>query len=145
MAAVTADQVNSFLRELGDFPGQGDMFVEAVDDDGVRVRWFYDETKLRPGGIISGPTLFTVADVAGWILSFLQNGIEPMAMTWDLHITFLRPAIGGDIIAESKVRKLGRTLVYGDVTMHVDGQPGKPVAHATVTYALPKRSGSVDG
>ena len=81
--------------------------------------------------------MFSVADLAGWVIVFANVGLEPMAVTWDLHITFLRPAIGGDIIATATTLKSGRKLVYADVTMHIDGQPEKPVAHATVTYALP--------
>ncbi len=137
MAAVTPVEINEYLDGLGDFTGQGLVRVEDLTNDSVTVRWTYDESALRPGGYISGPTLFTVADLAGWAMSFLRNGIEPMAVTWDLHITFLRPAIGGDVVAVGKVQKAGRTLVYGEVTMHIDGEPERPVAHATVTYALP--------
>lgn len=137
MAAITANEVNEYLDGLGDFTGHGMVRVESISDDVVQIRWHYDEAALRPGGYISGPTLFTVADLGGWVLTFLRNGIEPMAVTWDLQITFLRPAIGGDVIAEARVLKQGRKLVYGHVTMHIDGQPDKPVAHATVTYALP--------
>lgn len=138
MAAVSAQEVNDYIASLGDFTGHGTITVESVTSDGhVRIRWPYDKAALRPGGYIAGPTMFTVADLAGWVLVFASEGIEPMAVTWDLHITFLRPAIGGDLIAEAKQLKRGRKLIYGDVTMHVDGEPSKPVAHATVTYALP--------
>lgn len=138
MAAVTPDDVNDFLAGLGDFTGQGTCVVESVTDDRVRVRWPYAKEALRPGGYISGPTMFTVADLAGWVLVFATEGIQPMALTWDLHITFLRPGIGGDLVAEAKRLKRGRKLIYGDVTMHIDGEPERPVAHATVTYALPE-------
>ncbi len=138
MAAVDPDEVNAYMASLGDFTGHGGTLVESVDDDGtVRLRWVYDEQALRPGGYISGPTMFTVADLAGWVVVFASEGIEPMAVTWDLHITFLRPAIGGDLIAVAKRLKKGRKLVYSEITMHIDGAPEKPVAHATVTYALP--------
>ena len=137
MTAVTPEEVNAFLNEQGDFTKSGAVVVETVTDDTVTVRWRYDETLLRPGGYIAGPTLFTVADLCGWVMTFLSEGITPMAVTWDLHITFLRPAIGGDVIGVGKRLKRGRKLIYGDITMHIDGEPEKPVAHATVTYALP--------
>ncbi len=75
--------------------------------------------------------------MCGWLLVFATEGITPMAVTWDLHITFMRPAIGGDIIADGRQLKRGKRLIYGDVLMHVDGDPDRPVAHANVTYALP--------
>ena len=65
-----------------------------------------------------------------------------MAVTWDLHITFLRPAIGGDVIGVGRRLKRGRKLIYGDIEMYIDGNPEKPVAHATVTYALPQVPGT---
>lgn len=135
---VTAEDVNSFLTKQGDFTKSGPVQVEAVTGDTVTVRWTYDESVLRPGGYIAGPTLFTIADLCGWVLTFISEGITPMAVTWDLHITFLRPAIGGDVIGVGRRLKRGRSLIYGDIEMYIDGAPDKPVAHATVTYALPK-------
>ncbi len=135
--AVTADEINAFLAEQGDFTKSGPVHVESVGTDDVVVRWTYDESVLRPGGYIAGPTLFTVADLCGWALTFISEGITPMAVTWDLHITFLRPAIGGDVIGVGRRLKRGRKLIYGDIEMYIDGNPEKPVAHATVTYALP--------
>ena len=136
-SAVTVDEVNDYLRTLGDFTKSGAVRLEAIDDNEVRVRWAYDKSVLRPGGYVAGPTLFTIADLCGWLLVFISEGITPMAVTWDLKISFLRPAIGGDIIGVGRQIKRGRSLIYGDVLMHVDGHPDKPVAHATVTYALP--------
>lgn len=137
-AAITADEVNAYLREQGDFVKSGPIEVESVTDSEVTVRWVYDESSLRPGGYVSGPTMFTIADLCGWVITFLSEGITPMAVTWDLHITFLRPAIGGDIIGVGRRLKRGRSLIYGEIEMFVEGAPEKPVAHATVTYALPR-------
>lgn len=135
--AVTPDEVNAYLAELGDFTKAGPVRVEAIGTDDVRVRWTYNEAALRPGGYVSGPTLFTIADLCGWVLAFLDEGITPMAVTWDLHITFLRPATGGDVIGVGRQLKRGRSLMHGAVEMYMDGNPDKPVAHATVTYVMP--------
>jgi uncharacterized protein (TIGR00369 family) len=135
--AVSAAEVNAYLAEQGDFTKAGPITVEGITDSEVTVRWTYDESALRPGGYIAGPTLFTIADLCGWVMTFISEGITPMAVTWDLHITFLRPAIGGDVIGVGRRLKRGRSLVYGEVEMYMDGEPNRPVAHATVTYALP--------
>lgn len=136
-SSPSPDEINDYLESLGDFTGQGNIRVESIEPGSVNIRWQYDESVLRPGGYISGPTLFSIADLAGWALVFSTEGIVPMALTWDLHITFLRPAIGGDVIAAGKQLKRGKKLMYGDVTMAMAAEPDKPVAHATVTYALP--------
>ena len=44
--------------------------------------------------IISGPTLFALCDGVLWHALFGAVGIEPMALTSELSIRFLRPAIG---------------------------------------------------
>jgi len=134
---VSLEEVREFFAGLDDFTGAGSADIEHFADGEVHLRWAYDDSKLRPGGYISGPTLFSLADLAGWVLVFTSEGIEPMAVTWDLHITFLRPAIGGDVVAIAKRLKRGRRLIYGDITMAMAHEPDKPVAHATVTYALP--------
>ena len=49
----------------------------------------------------------------------------------------MRYRIYGDVIATARQIKRGRKLIYGDVLMTIDGEPDRPVAHATITYALP--------
>lgn len=137
--AITVDEVNAYLAAQGAFVKSGPITVESITDSEVSVRWTYDEASLRPGGYISGPTLFTIADLTGWVLTFLTEGITPMAVTWDLHITFLRPALGGDVIGVGRRLKQGRSLMYGEIEMAMADDPGRAVAHATVTYALPPK------
>ena len=43
-----------------------------------------------------------------------------------------------DLLAEGRLMKLGRTLAMGDVTIWSEGKKA-PVAHATLTYALPRK------
>jgi len=47
----------------------------------------------------------------------------------------------GDLIGEGRLLKLGKSLAVGDFTMWSDGKPD-PVAHATLTYAIPPASKS---
>lgn len=135
---VTPQEVNDYMLSLGDFIRHTPIIVEKTDPDDVRVRWEYDEAVLRPGGYISGPTLFNIADLCGWVLTFSTEGIIPMAVTWDCHITFVRPAIGGDVIARARQIKRGRNMIFGDIIMTIDGEPDRPVAHATISYAIPQ-------
>ena len=78
----------------------------------------------------------SLADTAVWVAVIGVVGDAAMAVTVTLTIHFLRPAPPGDVIAEARLHKVGRRLATGDVLMYADGQP-EPVAHATVTYALP--------
>lgn len=59
-----------------------------------------------------------------------------------LSTNFLRAAVRQDVIAEARVRKLGRTTAFGEVDFFVDGSD-EPIAQALSTFAvLPDGVGS---
>ncbi|MEM1024599.1 MAG: PaaI family thioesterase [Myxococcota bacterium] len=96
------------------------------------------ESALRPGGFISGPTQFGVADAALWFLVAGATGVpQPMALTSDLSIRFLRPARGTKLQARADLERAGRRLVVGTVRVWVDEDQERPCATAQGTYALP--------
>jgi acyl-coenzyme A thioesterase PaaI-like protein len=43
-----------------------------------------------------------------------------------------------DLIAETRLLKLGRSLAVGDVLIYSEGMP-EPVARAAMTYSIPPR------
>ncbi len=134
---VRPEEVHDYLASLGGFHDAGTLKVEETTSDEVRIRWIHQPERLRPGGYVSGPTLFSIADLCGWVLVWTTEGVTPMAVTTNLNISFLRPAVGGDVIARAHQIKRGRTTMFGDVIMTMAHEPDKPVAHATVTYAIP--------
>jgi len=91
---------------------------------------------LRPGGIISGPTLMSIADTAAYALILAHLGERLMAVTSSLTMNFLRGAAPGDITAEAVFLRLGRRIAVCDVKMWTEG-PQRIAAQATVTYAIP--------
>lgn len=94
---------------------------------------------LRPGDFISGPTQFAVADAALWFLTFGAIGrIEPLALTSEVSIRFLRPAQGATLFARAELNKAGRSVV-GTVSVWTD-DPALPCATAQGTYVLPTES-----
>jgi acyl-coenzyme A thioesterase PaaI-like protein len=81
--------------------------------------------------------LMGVADVALYVAILGTIGIQPMAVTTNLNINFLRkPAGNRPIVGECRLIKVGRTLAVGEVTLYSEGLPDA-VAHAVGTYALP--------
>lgn len=131
-SVVSADEVNAYLLDA--MPGAPP--VELLGENFARCRWIYDETGTRPGGYISGPVIMTLIDCAVWCAVFTRAGITPMAVTWELKVNFLRPALGGDLIAEATLHKFGR-LSYASVAVHLDGDADRLVAHGAATYAVP--------
>ena len=98
-------------------------------------------TDHRPGGYISGPTLFAAADAALWFLCFGATGrLEPLAVTSDLTIRFLRPARGETVFARADLNKISRRSVVGTVAVWTEALE-VPSAIAQGTYILPETAG----
>lgn len=94
---------------------------------------------LRPGGFVPGPTQFAAADVALWFLVFgAIDKVEPMAMTSELSIRFLRPGVGARLFARATLDRAGRSAVVGTVRVWTDDNEDRPCAAAQGTYALPR-------
>ena len=129
--------VNALLRRA--FPGanlEAFTTVTKVEPGRVMVTSPYREGLLRPGGVISGPTLMSLADSAAYALVLAHIGDQLMAVTSQLNMSFLRGAKPGDIHAEAEMLRLGRRLAICDVRLWTEG-PERLAAQANVTYALP--------
>jgi len=113
--------------------------IEEVGDQAATVRYKVGADALRPGGTVSGPTLFGIADSAMYVAVLGEIGIVPLAVTTNMNINFLRkPSAEQDVIGTCKLLKVGRSLAVGEITMYSDGDPA-PVAHAVGTYAIPNK------
>jgi len=133
---MDADGVNALLRRA--FPGAMEAFppVTEVGPGRVHVVAPYRDGLLRPGGVISGPNLMSLADTAAYALVLAHIGDQLMAVTSQLNISFLRGAKPGDLHAEAELLRLGRRLAVCDVRLWTEA-PDRLAAHANVTYALP--------
>lgn len=135
---MNATELNAFLAQ--EFPQvQGIASVEALTEDGAQMRWRVDDTNLRPGGTVSGPTMFAAADVGMYAAVLSRIGPEALAVTTNCSIDFMRkPAAGADLIVECRLLKLGRVLAVGDVLLYSEGG-AQPVARASLTYSIPPK------
>ncbi|MFY9599575.1 MAG: PaaI family thioesterase [Pseudolabrys sp.] len=136
--AMNADQIARLLHEVfpqGFYPGCG-LMIERVDYADIRVRRHFQEGYIRPGGTISGPTMMELADFAMYVAVFSAVGPQPLAVTTNLNINFLRKPGKGDLIAEARLMKVGKRLAVGEVTIFSEGS-SEPVAHVTSTYSIP--------
>lgn len=131
----TVGDVNEMVETA--FPGTESWCAELGPGFAL-ARREVDEGSLRPGGFVSGPTQFAAADSALWFLVFSAIGrIEPMALTSELSIRFLRPAQGTILWARAELESAGRRSVVGTVHLWCDDRRDKPTATAQGTYALP--------
>jgi uncharacterized protein (TIGR00369 family) len=131
IAALEAFLVEAFPQVSADFG------IDRLDADGLCVRLKVAERHLRPGGTISGPSMFALADVAVYLAILSRLGPVALAVTTNCSIDFMRkPASGVDLLCECRLLKLGRLLAVGDVLIHSEGFD-QPVARASLTYAIP--------
>jgi len=134
---VTVGQVNRFIVEELRFANTMGLSCEDLAVDRGVVRFRFDEQWTRPGGVVAGPVLMALADLAVYIAVFTRLGIVPMAVTSELKTNFLRPAVGDDLVATANLLKLGRRLAYASVDVVEDRDRDRLVAHATSTYVVP--------
>jgi len=133
---LSVSETQAFLSE--EFPQVADDFqVEAIGPMTARLRITPSDKHLRPGGTISGPTMFTLADCAVYLCLIAMVGPEALAVTTNATIDFMRkPEANSDLLADVTLLKLGRRLVVGDVHIRSEGS-SHLVARATLTYSRP--------
>lgn len=114
-----------------------DFVVEHVEENVIRVRMVVTEQNLRPGGTVSGPAMFSLADVSIYLAILAMIGPVALAVTTNCSIDFMRkPEAGRDLVAEARLLKLGRALAVGDVLIRSEGSEAI-VARAGLTYSIP--------
>jgi len=135
---LTADELNTYIAEiypqiLEQYPGYE---VTSVSPGQVRVTMATDARHIRAGGTVSGPTLFSLADMGGYACVLSHVGREALAVTTNLNINFMRKAEPGILHSKSNILKLGKRLMVYECTIRANGSDDI-VAHATGTYAIP--------
>ena len=91
----------------------------------------------RLGGIIAGPMLMGLADLAMYAAVVGATG-NAEAVTSSLTMNFLRKSPPGVILAHAKVLKTGR-LCAGDVILTAEGHD-EVIAQSISTWSLPRKT-----
>ena len=134
---MTLDEIREFLD--GEFPQvfrTHRLGVELAEEGNARLTLTPQDIHLRPGEVISGPTIMMLADAAGYVALLSLGANAKMAVTTNLTMNFLRAGrLGGPIAQTARVIKPGKRL---SVIVSETFGPGEvPLAHATMTYAMP--------
>lgn len=132
---VSVEEMNAFIG--GEFGGNTNACEEMAFGLAVAVM-YPSAASLRPGKIISGPTVFGICDAALFYAALSATGMEPMTLTSEMSIRFLRPARGDVIRARAVLNSLGSRSIVGSVVAWTEDE-ATPVAVAQGTYARPRR------
>ena len=136
--ALDKTEVMAFMDEV--FPQvKGTYAIDTLEEMSIRMRLIADDRHLRPGGTVSGPAMFGLADCATYAMVLGMIGRQALTVTTNCSIDFMRkPASGLDLIAEGRLLKLGRLLAVADILLRSEGQEAV-VARASLTYAIPPK------
>lgn len=135
---MTVDEINAMLAQVFPQLNEHYNFYQAIKvfPGGCVVRLNAEHRHLRPGNTVSGPSLFTLADIGGYVCVLSHAGPEALSVTTNININFVRKAQAGPIDGHCRILKLGRSLMVFDCDITVDGET---VAHATGTYSIPPK------
>lgn len=135
---LSGDKIEQLIQ-MG-FGSKEKMFtIEYLVPGSLRLVIPYQTRMLRPGNVLSGPSLFTAADLAMYALVIGHIGPEMMAVTANMNLNFLNKATPGNIIADGRLLKLGRKLAVMEVSLYSSAAPETLVAHATGSYSIPSK------
>ena len=134
---MNQDALEAFIES--DFPQiVGEFEVDRLDEAGLCLRLRAREKHLRPGGTVSGPSMFALADCAVYMAILSRIGPVALAVTTGCSIDFMRkPEAGRDLLCETRLLKLGRVLAVGECHIRAEGSD-KIVARASLTYSIPR-------
>ncbi len=135
---MTADDLRAFLQR--DFTQVADDFeFVSVTEEHVIMALAASDQHLRPGGTVSGPSMFALADVCAYFCILSQLGPVALAVTTSCSIDFMRKPAPGLLLCRMELLKLGRALAVTEGRLYSDAAPDKPVARASLTYSIPPR------
>ena len=132
---MTKQSLTDFLDQ--EFP-QVSKNLEIIDvsEDNFSMLMKISNEHLRPGGTVSGPTMFLLADVSFYLATLNIIGPKSLTVTTNCSINFLRKPNEKNLISKTRILKLGKTLSVGDVLIYSEGID-EAVAHASLTYSIP--------
>ena len=130
-------ELSSYLDEV--FPQVVNRYrIVDLQQGYARVIQNITQENLRPGGTVSGPTIFSLVDIGMYILLLAHIGKEPLAVTTNCSIDFLKkPTMDEELFADCNLLKLGKTLVVGEVLVKSSAKEVL-LARSSITYYRPK-------
>ncbi len=134
-ADITTEAVNAFVNDC--YPQLGSRCIDIGEQFAI-AEYDLSGVARRPGGYISGPDQFRLADGTLWFLAFAAVGrLEEMTVTSELSIRYLRPAVGEKLYARAELETKSRRSVIGSVSLWCDNDEERKVSVAQGTYSLP--------
>lgn len=132
MSIDFAGAPRAWEKERGDFVLLLDLKLESVEHGRAVMRMPFRQEITNGTGAVHGGAIVSLCDTVFYVALASIYGREQDTTTVALQCNFLAPARPPhDLIAEARVLKAGRRVVYGEVYVR-SGE--KIVAHATLDF-----------
>ncbi len=127
-----AEAPRAWEKERGDFVLLLDLKLESVEHGRAVMRMPFRQEITNGTGSVHGGAIVSLCDTVFYVALASIYGREQDTTTVALQCNFLAPARPPhDLVAEARVLKAGRRIVYGEVYVR-SGE--KIVAHATLDF-----------
>lgn len=114
--------------------GARTLTIDALTAEGAVVRLQAHPKNIRPGGTVSGPAMFTLADYGIYVAILARFGAgELQSVTTNITLNFVSRPQPGDVLGDVRLIKVGRRQIVADMSMR--SLDGTLVAHAIATYS----------
>lgn len=123
-------EVMPFSKNLG-------MEVEDVSEGYARLRLHFKQENTTAANALHGGAIASLIDTTGAMAAWTTAEIgtpKYFGSTVGVNVNYLSGAIGEDILAEGRILKRGKEIIYTDV--RVTNEAGKLLAQGTVTYRI---------
>ena len=132
---ITVEEFQDLLRRQHPFAAVLGAEILEIGHGRATLRLPPNPANQRLGGIIAGPMLMGLADLALYAAIVGATG-NPEAVTASLTINFLRKAPAGGVLAHARLLKTGR-LAAGEALLTPEAD-GDPVAQVISTWSVPR-------
>jgi uncharacterized protein (TIGR00369 family) len=139
---ITVPEFEELLATMHPFAAVLGIEILHIGYGEATLRLPPNDSNQRLGGMIAGPMLMGLADLALYAAVVGATG-NAEAVTASLTINFIRKAPPGGVLAHATILKTGR-MTAGQVLMVPDHEE-EPVAQAISTWAVPRKAENPSG
>ena len=133
---ISIKEISKKLKDI--FPQVADKYeIIYLKSNYSEVKLLSNNKNLRPGNTISGPSMFELADLSFYIAIMASTDLGDKSVTTNVSINFIKKPLLSNLLGISKIKKMGKTLIVGDVEILSDDKK-QIYAQAFFTYSIPR-------
>ena len=133
---ISIKEISKKLKDI--FPQVADKYeIISLKSNYSEVKLLSNNKNLRPGNTISGPSMFELADLSFYIAIMASTDLGDKSVTTNVSINFIKKPLLSNLLGISKIKKMGKRLVVGDVEILSEDKK-QIYAQALFTYSIPR-------